>query len=234
MKKLSSLSIFFPCYNDENTIAGLVDDAYTIGKKITRSLEVIVIDDGSTDLSKKILKKSQKKHPNLKLVFHKKNRGYGGALRSGFSATTKKFIFYTDGDGQYSLKDLPKLVKSVKPKLDVINGKKIYREDRFIRKIVGELYYLWIKLLFQTPIREIDTDYRLIRKEKLKKITLSKNSGAICVELISKLKKAGANFTEVSVNHYDRKFGKSQFFTFSRIIQTLVDDIKLFFEFHSL
>jgi len=234
MKKLSSLSIFFPCYNDENTIAGLVDDAYTIGKKITRSLEVIVIDDGSTDLSKKILKKSQKKHPNLKLVFHKKNRGYGGALRSGFSAATKKFIFYTDGDGQYSLKDLPKLVKSVKPKLDVINGKKIYREDRFIRKIVGELYYLWIKLLFQTPIREIDTDYRLIRKEKLKKITLSKNSGAICVELISKLKKAGANFTEVSVNHYDRKFGKSQFFTFSRIIQTLVDDIKLFFEFHSL
>lgn len=227
-KKLSSLSIFFPCYNDQHTIGNLVVDAYRIGKRVAKEIEVIVVDDGSSDNSRQLLNKLQKKYPKLKLVFHKKNKGYGGALRSGFKNATKEFVFYTDGDGQYSLQDLPKLVRAVNEKVDVVNGIKIARHDSLGRIIAGDIYYLWVRLLFRTPIKEIDTDYRLVRKKFIDKISLKMNSGSICVELVKKLALAGARFKEIPVHHYPRQFGNSQFFQITRVVKTLTDDLELY------
>src|SRR3989344_7807696 len=101
MRKTDSISVFFPCYNDERTIGKLVKTAFKILPQLSKNYEVIVIDDYSRDGSKEILLSLQKKYPKLKLIFHSKNLGYGGALRSGFKNSTKKLIFYTDGDGQY-------------------------------------------------------------------------------------------------------------------------------------
>jgi len=229
-KKLSSLSIFFPCYNDSHTIVGLVETAYKIGLKVAKQLEVIVVDDGSTDSSRELLKRAQKKYPDLKLVFHKENKGYGGALRSGFKAATNEFVFYTDGDGQYDVKDLVKLAKAINNKIDVVNGVKIERHDPWWRTLAGELYYFWARALFRIPIREVDTDFRLIRKEVLDKIKLEMDSGSICVELIKRLTLEGARFKEVPVHHYYRQFGSSQFFNLGRIFKTLFDDMRLLWQ----
>ena len=106
---MNSLSIFFPCYNDKGTIATLVWEAKAVAEKLTDDFEVIVIDDDSSDGSRDLLLELQKNWPDLKLVFHKKNHGYGGALRSGFKAASKDVVFYTDGDGQYDVHELPRL-----------------------------------------------------------------------------------------------------------------------------
>ncbi|MEE9542196.1 MAG: glycosyltransferase family 2 protein, partial [Thermodesulfobacteriota bacterium] len=108
MKRDISISAFFPCYNDGGTIASMVLETMIVLERIVDDYEVIVIDDGSTDFSHDILKKLNEDYPQVRVVFHEKNRGYGGALRSGFEAAEKDFIFYTDGDAQYDVRELRK------------------------------------------------------------------------------------------------------------------------------
>jgi glycosyltransferase involved in cell wall biosynthesis len=133
---LPSLTIFFPCYNDERTIEQLVEDAISVGYGLTDDLEVIVIDDGSIDGSRRLLETLRMRHSELQLVCHDLNRGYGAALRSGFSAATREWVFYTDGDGQYDVGDLPELATEA-VNADVVNGHKISRSDRWHRIWIG-------------------------------------------------------------------------------------------------
>lgn len=222
-----SISIFFPCYNDSKTIVKLVTDTIDVLKKITRNYEVVVVEDGSTDNSLKLLLALKKKYKKIKLVVHKKNRGYGGALRSGFKAATKKLIFYTDGDGQYDVKELPILLNLMSSDVDFVNGIKMTRHDPTYRVIVGNLYSFAIRWFFWLPIMDVDCDFRLIRKSIIKKISLKSMSGSICVELVKKSQRAGASFRQVSVHHFERKWGQSQFFVPHRIFSTFWDLGKL-------
>src|SRR3989337_3575887 len=134
---MASISVFFPCYNDEKTIAKLVKNVFLILPSLSKDYEVIVIDDASKDKSVDILKKLQKKYPKLKPVFHKTNQGYGGALRSGFANSTKELIFYTDGDGQYDVCELPILVNLMTSDVDFVNGIKMTRKDPTYRIFIG-------------------------------------------------------------------------------------------------
>lgn len=218
---MNSLSIFFPCYNDKGTIATLVWEAKAIAEKLTDDFEVIVIDDGSTDGSRELLLELQKDLPELKLVFHEKNRGYGGALRSGFKAASKDLVFYTDGDGQYDVRELPLLWERVTPEIDIVNGYKIKRHDPLHRIIVGYIYQWVIRVAFLLPIRDVDCDFRLIRRKVFGSIELTSNTGTITVELVKKIKNAGFRFAEAPVSHYFRMYGTSQFFNFKRVIATL-------------
>lgn len=226
MKKLTSLSIFFPAYNDEKTIGSLIVDAYRVGKKITEDLEVIVINDGSQDNTGVVLQKAKKDLPGLKIITHKNNQGYGGALKSGFAKATKDFVFYTDGDGQYVVNDLVLLLEKMRPGVAVVNGYKDGRSDSFLRRIIGKFYTYFLKFIFGIKIKDVDCDFRLIDKKVFEKVSLSFDSGAICLELIKKIQDAGFGFAEVQVKHLPRKFGTSQFFTFERILKTLADDFK--------
>lgn len=216
-----SISIFFPCYNDEKSIAKLVDDALATVRKLTNNYEVIVIDDGSTDRSRKILKKLAQKHSHFKPIYHTKNQGYGGALRTGFKTASKDLVFYTDGDGQYDVKELPILFNLMTNDVNFINGIKMTRHDASYRIIVGNLYNLIVRWLFWLPIYDVDCDFRLIKKNLLDKIILKSNSGSICVELVKVSQRAGGRFRQVSVHHFERKFGHSQFFNPRRILSTL-------------
>src|SRR3989344_3386848 len=125
VKSKPTISVFFPCYNDEGSIGKLVNEASDVLKRVAKDWEIIVVDDGSTDNSRKILKSLASKNRNLRLVFHKKNRGYGGALKSGFKNATKELIFYTDGDGQYDVKEIEKLLPRMTPDVDVVQGYKL-------------------------------------------------------------------------------------------------------------
>ncbi len=227
-KPLQSLSIFFPCYNDGGTIGSLVIAAWETAKQVADDYEVIVVDDGSTDMSRLVLQQLQKEYPeHLRLVFHEHNRGYGGALRSGFSASSKEWVFYTDGDAQYDPRELLRLVEKVRPDVDVVQGFKIKRHDPLHRIIIGRVYHWIVKILFNLKIRDVDCDFRLIRKSALDRIRLTQDSGVICLELVRKLQSSGARFEEVGVSHFFRTYGKSQFFNFRRIFAVGVGVMRL-------
>lgn len=219
-KKPSSISAFFPCYNDQGSIGQLIDNTIKTLRKVTTDFEVIVVDDGSKDNSRQILKKYRQKYPQLKLIFHKQNKGYGGALRSGFKTVSKELVFYTDGDGQYDVKELPVLLNLMTDDVNFINGIKMSRQDPNYRIILGNIYSLVARWMFWLPVYDVDCDFRLIRKSVIEKINLENNSGAICIELVKKSQKAGAKFRQVSVHHYKRQWGQSQFFHFRRLLAT--------------
>lgn len=219
--KNPSISVFFPCYNDARSIRKLIEDAFATVRRFSHDYEVIVVDDGSTDNSVAVLKNLSRKHRKLKLILHETNIGYGGALRSGFAAASKDLIFYTDGDGQYDVKELPILLSLMTPDVDFINGIKMSRHDPTIRIVIGNLYSFVARWLFWIPTYDVDCDFRLMRKELLQKLDLRNNSGSICIELVKKAERMGAKFRQVSVHHYERKFGQSQFFRMERILSTL-------------
>jgi len=211
-KKLSSLSIFFPCYNDAGTIASIVMLAYITARTLTDDFEVIVVDDGSTDAGLDILDELERVYPDLKVIRHEKNRGYGGSLKTGFATARKDFVFYTDGDIQYNVEELSDLAKEMTDGVDIVNGYKIARSDSVWRKIIGFSYNAFSRFLFRIKLRDIDCDFRLIRRSVFNKVKLSSDTGTICVEMIKKIQENRFVFREVPVHHHFRSYGRSQFF----------------------
>lgn len=219
-KKLPSISVFFPCYNDEKTIGQLVKKVFDTASTLTNDYEVIVIDDSSVDKSRQVLSRLARKYKKLRLIFHNKNKGYGGALKSGFATASKDLIFYTDGDGQYDVRELTILLPLMTADVDFVNGIKMSRSDPAYRIFFGNLHKFITRWAFWLPIYDVDCDFRLIRRDLLKRIRLDTNSGSICTELVKKAQRAGATFREVSVHHYERRYGQSQFFRPSKILST--------------
>jgi glycosyltransferase involved in cell wall biosynthesis len=222
-KSFGSISVFFPAFNDEQTIGELVRNALALLATVTDDYEVLVINDGSTDGTASLLDDLSRKDPHVRAIHHEVNRGYGGALQSGFENATKEFVFYTDGDGQYDVRELARLLPLMKPGVDVVNGYKSKRADSLHRVIIGKIYNRTARLLFRLPIRDVDCDFRLIRREALKDIGEISTSGAACLEIIRKLKANGAVFAELQVSHYPRLHGHSQFFTFQSLMRTAYD-----------
>lgn len=217
-KPLKSLTVFFPCYNDSATIASMVVKAMAVGKEVTDDLEVIVIDDASQDGSGRVLAELEKVYPNFRVISHPVNRGYGAALKSGFSNANKEFIFYTDGDAQYDVFELKDLVAKMRPDVDIVNGYKIKRQDPLLRVVIGNAYHTVNSIVLGIKIRDVDCDFRLIRRSVFDKVRLVSRGGEICVELIKKCQEAGMRFEEVPVHHYYRRSGSSQFFVWRRIV----------------
>lgn len=212
-----SITVFFPCYNDGGTIASMVALATRTLERITDDYEIIVIDDGSTDHSRQILRDLANRFERLRLVFHQKNRGYGGALRSGFYNASKDLIFYTDGDAQYDVKELALLIPEMQEGVDLVNGYKIGRSDPWYRVVIGRMYHNVVKLAFGLKVRDVDCDFRLMRRSIFDRIGLENDSGVICVEFVKKVQDAGFVIREVPVHHYHRTYGHSQFFNFRRV-----------------
>lgn len=212
-----SISAFFPAYNDAGTIASMVVVVDRTLRALTDDYEIIVVNDGSPDHCGEILEDLQARYPRLRLVTHPRNRGYGGALRSGFAHATKDLVFYTDGDAQYDPRELALLVERFGPDTDVVNGYKITRHDPLSRLIVGRLYHNVVKRLFGLRVRDVDCDFRLLRREVFDRVSLEHDSGVICVELMTKLHQAGCRIAEVPVHHYHRAYGTSQFFNLQRV-----------------
>jgi len=141
-------------------------------------------------------------------------------LRSGFGSSSKSWIFYTDGDAQYDPRELVKLVRAVSPDTNIVNGYKISRSDPLHRIFIGRLYHHIVKLFFGFKLRDVDCDFRLIRRSVFEKVQLHSTSGTICLEMVKKFQDAGFRFVEVGVHHFHRAYGKSQFFNFRRLART--------------
>jgi glycosyltransferase involved in cell wall biosynthesis len=220
MKKLGSISAFFPAYNDGGTIPSMVLTALRTLRQLTDDYEVIVVNDGSQDYTAEVLEELASRYPELRVIHHPQNRGYGGALRTGFASATKEWLFYTDGDAQYDPRELTQLVAALQDGVDVVNGYKISRHDSFVRRIIGRAYHLLVRTAFGFQLRDVDCDFRLIRRSIFDEIELESDSGTICLEMVKKFQDAGYIFVEVPVHHYPRAYGSSQFFSWRRLVRT--------------
>jgi glycosyltransferase involved in cell wall biosynthesis len=198
----------------------MVLTAEIAARTITDDFEIIVVNDGSQDHTALVLAELEKQLTCLRVIQHPKNLGYGAALRTGFASATKEWVFYTDGDAQYDPTEIPLLVEALREDVDVVNGYKISRNDPFIRIFLGTIYNFGVKLVFGLHLKDVDCDYRLMRRTIFDTIELESDSGSICVEMIKKIQDAGFKFAEVPVSHYNRTYGKSQFFNWRRLLRT--------------
>lgn len=260
--KQISLSIFFPFLNDWGTVGSLVALSIATAEKYTDDWEVIIVDDGSSPKNKDALitivntinQKNALRHlasklsyltPNkIRIIYHEKNTGYGGALRDGFKHANKDLVFYTDCDAQYDPREMELLIEAYikenlpspgnigirRGEIGMVNGYKIKRNDPWYRTVMGRLYHHTVKYAFKLPIRDTDCDFRLITKKALESIHLHENTGTICTELVKKIDHAGYTILEVPVHHYWRTSGKSQFFNFKRLFATGINLFKLWWK----
>jgi glycosyltransferase involved in cell wall biosynthesis len=184
---------------------------------MVEDLQIIVVDDGSSDGSQAVLRALCDDVPELEVVFHQRNRGYGGALISAFGAAKKDWIFYTDGDAQYDATEAASMVMAVTPTTDIVQGYKIGRGDSWYRKVIGRVYHHVVKVAFNLHVRDTDCDFRLFRRSLLDQAPLTSHTGTICVEMMRRFEHVGARFVEVPVHHYFRPHGRSQFFRLPHI-----------------
>ncbi len=223
------LSVFFPAYNDAPSLPGLIAATFTTLDPLVKDLEVIVVNDGSHDRTGEVLAELNRRYGSrMRVITHEQNRGYGGALRSGLAAATKELVFYTDGDGQYDVRELPKLLDRMSDDVGLVNGYKLERSDPRHRVWIGNAYNRFARFLFRIRIRDIDCDFRLIRRGLIENIRLFSTSGTICVELVRKLELSGCRVVEVGVHHYPRLHGRSQFFRVRSLLTTFWQLAKLY------
>ncbi len=228
--KRPGISVFFPAYNDAGTISSMVLAAILTLRELTEDYEVIVVNDASKDHTGELLAELERQYECVRVVTHSDNRGYGGALRSGFTNATKELIFYTDGDAQYDPRELKQLMQKLTSDVDMVNGYKIVRHDPLHRIIVGGIYQYFVRFAFGLKLRDPDCDFRVMRRSIFDKIDLHSDSGVICVEMMKKIGDNNFRIAEVPVHHYHRAYGKSQFFNFRRLFRVGVDLTKLWFQ----
>jgi glycosyltransferase involved in cell wall biosynthesis len=226
----ASISAFFPAYNDAGTIASLAVVMDMTLRELTDDYEIIIVNDGSPDHTGEVLADLETRYPRLRVVTHAKNRGYGGALRSGFAHATKELVFYTDGDAQYDPREIARLLPALTSNVDMVNGYKIERHDPLHRIIIGRIYHHVVKTMFRLRMRDVDCDFRLLRRSMFDQIELRENSGVICVELMTKVHQAGFRIAEVPVHHFHRAYGQSQFFNVRRVARVVKDLLRLWWQ----
>jgi len=225
----SSLTVFFPAYNDALSLPLLLQRTFETLRRFVTDYEVIVVNDGSYDDTSAVLAELCREYgPHLRVITHEHNLGYGAALRSGFLAATKDYVFYTDGDGQYDPRDLEQLLRTADPSTGLVNGYKVVRNDPWHLVAIGWLYNQFARRLFRVKLRDIDCDFRLIRRSAFDPALLQSTSGTICVELVRNLELSEAKVVEIPVRHYARTHGRSQFFRVRSLLMTFFQLCQVF------
>ncbi len=202
-----SISVFFPCYNEQDNVTRTVQQALQVLEKLNVDFEVMVVDDGSSDRTGQIADEMASANSRVKVVHHPTNLGYGAALQSGFRAATKEMVFYTDGDGQFDIAEMPPLL-ALMEQYDIVSCYRLNRQDNIIRKINA---WCWTKLvcwLFGMKIRDIDCAFKLYKREIFDRIRLSSAGALIDAEILARAIRQGYRVTQKGVHHYPRTAGK--------------------------
>lgn len=207
--KQKSISVFFPALNEQENIKTCVLRALKYLKKRFKDYEILVVSNGSTDNTTKIALEFEKKYKRIKSICNRKV-GYGVALRSGFTNSSKELIFYTDADNQFNIDDLDSLFPLVGA-YDIVSGYRVKRQDPLMRIFVAWAYNMLIRILFNLRVRDIDASFKLYKRKVFTNMTLKANTGLIDAEILIKAKKKGFKIGQVGVRHYPRTRGQTRF-----------------------
>ena len=206
---LQELSLFFPCHNEAENLEALVADALAALPALATTYEVILVDDGSRDDTAGVAERLVQRHGGVvRLVRHDVNRGYGGALRSGFAAARYSHLAYTDGDRQFRIADLARLVDCAEAtQSPVVIGFRLQRADPPLRLVYATLYRVANRIWFGLRVRDVDCAAKLFRRDVLRNINVHSDGAFFSAELLIRLQLAGVNALEVGVPHYPRTAG---------------------------
>jgi glycosyltransferase involved in cell wall biosynthesis len=208
--RVPRLSYFFPAHNEEANIEGLVAEALETLPSIAEAFEIIAVDDGSSDRTLEIAERLAGEHPEVvRVVHHEVNRGYGGALRSGFEAARYELLAFTDGDRQFRIADIARLTDrlAAADHPDVVVGFRIKRADPLIRIVYARTYKLANRIFFGLRVRDVDCACKLFRREALEGVRVESGGAFFSAELLVKIGEQGRSIAEVGVPHYPRTAG---------------------------
>lgn len=211
MIKLRELSLFLPAYNEEGSIAETVENCDKVMKTVAEKYEILVIEDGSQDKTAEVVDRLLKIFPNLQMIQHKTNRGYGGALKTGFYESKYDPLVFIDSDGQFDLSEVTNLIETKqKTKADMVIGYRIKRNDPPKRLLLAQMLKFWNLLWFGFWLKDVDCAFKLISRRVINGIPrLKSDGGIVSSELMAKVKKCGFKYVQVGVHHYPRTKGKS-------------------------
>ena len=225
--KLSELSVFFPAYNEEGNIENTIKKALKVLPSITKKYEVIIVDDGSQDRTGEIADRLALDIGEVKAVRHRPNRGYGGALKSGFKTAQYDWVAFTDSDGQFDFREIEKFLPLTKEN-DLILGYRMKRADNLARRIFTFGWSLLARLLFGLKVKDYSCGFKLVKRKTFSEVQpLAGEEKATQIEWLVKAKKLGFKFAEVGVHHYPREFGKQTGADIKVVTKSLVDLLKL-------
>jgi glycosyltransferase involved in cell wall biosynthesis len=216
------ISLFFPVYKDEATVAVMIEKALALLQSLTEEYEVIVVDDCSPDRAGAIADELALRHERVRVIHHPVNMGYGAAVRTGLSACAFEYVCFTDGDDQYEVNDFLKLLK-LRDRYDLIitfRYKKIYSSSRIF---ISWLYNKLLRLMFRTPFRDVSTGLRMVRRSILSDIELEARSPFIGAELAIKAMLHGYRVGEVGIQTFPRTFGRGSSTSMRNILATMAD-----------
>ncbi len=220
------LSIVLPVLNEAGNLPGLIQEITNHMRALVWEYEIILINDGSTDGSKEIIEGLRKSDDHIRTVHHPKNRGYGAALRSGFSAATKEWLFFMDSDRQFDIKEISQLAEHLH-EADLIIGYRERRQDHFIRRLNAAIFNFTVNALFNLWVKDIDCAFKLMKREVADRAHLESNGALINTELLVRAKKLGYRIKQVPVSHYPRLSGKQSGANI-RVILRAMKEILLF------
>lgn len=229
-KKLPELSLFFPFWNEEKNVKYVVENAIPILKEVAINWEIIIVDDGSSDKTFQIGQELSKKYRNVRVITHSPNRGYGAALKEGFTYAKYKYVVFTDGDRQFNFEEVKKLIPEIHH-ADIVIGFRKIRRDSLSRHILMNMLKIWDYVFFRFYFKDIDCGFKLFRREALISIMPLRSEGAmITTEILAKATKKKLRIREVQVNHYPREYGIQTGANIAVVVRAVLESFILWFD----
>ncbi len=222
-----SLTIFFPCYNEVDNVERVTRKAVEVGRKVADDLEVIIVNDGSTDGTAEVADRLAAEIPEVRAVHNRPNRGYGGALQRGFREATKNWIFYTDGDGQFDLDEIPRVLPLIE-KYDIVSCYRIDRQDPLIRKLNAFAWTTLVNLLFRIGLKDIDGAFKFYPKTFIDAIEMHSTGALIDTEMLAKARNMGLSIGQTGVRHLPRTAGEQTGANIRVILRAFKELFKLY------
>ncbi len=206
-RPVPELSLVFPVWNEQENVETLLRSALALGHELPGGFEIVVVDDGSSDASRRLVLSMEEEHPEIRLVTHPSNRGYGAALRSGLRAARGRWVFFSDADLQFELRELHRLLDH-RDEFDIVAGVRAPRRDPWGRRVLAWGWGLLVRALFALPVRDIDCAFKLFRREVIDAIPIASIGAFVNTEILVRARHAGFRIHQVPVTHRPRRHGR--------------------------
>ena len=222
-----SISLVFPLYKDKSTVKIMISKSLNVLKKTKKKFEIIIIDDGCPQNSGEIAQAYAKKNYKIKVFFHKKNKGYGAAIKTGIKKSKFDCIFLIDGDNEYNVNDLPRMLNAFKHN-DLVITYRYKNKNNLIRKFISWAYNFILRFLFKTSYKDVSVGSRLLSKKLKNKIIIKSDTPFINAELAIKSKYCGYKVQEIGIQHNPRVIGNGSVVSIKNILLMIREIIVLF------